>query len=235
MPTDSLVSRLSLSAVRARPEWQFFGVLWKASPGKTRRLVVRPRAAGRDARPAGHRHGRGRGRGARRQRPHLAAHGGGRALRARAGAAAGSAGGQRGARRGHRRLAQRPVDAGQRRPAGHGPPGERGARHRPRDGPRLRPRSWRPAAADLDGVHRDRARSAGDRHRVGGHPLRLLVVGAAGAARRVGVHPLVAARERGVEGPQHRGGARRAAARCLRLRPGGRAAGCQGAAAVRSR
>jgi ABC-type multidrug transport system fused ATPase/permease subunit len=27
-------SRMSLSAVRARPEWQFFGVLWKASPGK---------------------------------------------------------------------------------------------------------------------------------------------------------------------------------------------------------
>ncbi len=35
MPTDSRVSRMSLSAVRARPEWQFFGVLWKASPGKT--------------------------------------------------------------------------------------------------------------------------------------------------------------------------------------------------------
>ncbi len=35
MPTDSPVSRLSPSAVRLRPEWQFFGVLWKASPGKT--------------------------------------------------------------------------------------------------------------------------------------------------------------------------------------------------------
>ena len=35
MPTDSPVSRLSPSAVRVRPEWQFFGVLWKASPGKT--------------------------------------------------------------------------------------------------------------------------------------------------------------------------------------------------------
>ena len=27
--------RFSLAALRARPEWQFFGVLWKASPGKT--------------------------------------------------------------------------------------------------------------------------------------------------------------------------------------------------------
>src|SRR5215207_2167138 len=27
--------RFSRSALRARPEWQFFGVLWKASPGKT--------------------------------------------------------------------------------------------------------------------------------------------------------------------------------------------------------
>ena len=35
MPTDSPVSRLSPSAVRVRPEWQFFGVLWKASPGTT--------------------------------------------------------------------------------------------------------------------------------------------------------------------------------------------------------
>ena len=33
MPAPS--SRYSLSALRARPEWQFFGVLWKASPGKT--------------------------------------------------------------------------------------------------------------------------------------------------------------------------------------------------------
>ncbi|HET9946100.1 MAG TPA: ABC transporter ATP-binding protein [Actinomycetes bacterium] len=32
MPT---VSRFSRSALRARAEWQFFGVLWKASPGKT--------------------------------------------------------------------------------------------------------------------------------------------------------------------------------------------------------
>ena len=54
-------------------------------------------------------------------------------------------------------------------------------------------------------------------------PRRLRVVGTAGPAARLGRHPLAAAGERGLAGPQHRGGARRAPARGLCLHPRGRA------------
>ena len=61
----------------------------------------------------------------------------------------------------------------------------------------------------------------------------LRLVGAARAGRRLAGHPLAAAGERRVAGPQHRRGAQRPARRRLRLPAGRRPAGRQGAAAVR--
>ena len=65
-------------------------------------------------------------------------------------------GGQRQPRRPHRRLALRPADRGLRAPAGHGPPRGSDAHQRPHRRARLRPRHDRPAAVDLDGLHRRR-------------------------------------------------------------------------------
>ena len=63
--------------------------------------------------------------------------------------------------------------------------------------------------------------------------VRLRVVGAARARRRLAGHALAAARERGLARPQHRRGAQRAARRRLRLPARRRSARQQGAAAVR--
>ena len=65
------------------------------------------------------------------------------------------------------------------RAARHGAPRAPGARERPRDGARLRPRHHRSAARDRAGLHRDRARRHGRRHRAGDRARRLRVVGAA--------------------------------------------------------
>ena len=71
-------------------------------------------------------------------------------------------------------------------PAGHRAPRAARADQRPDRGPRLRPRHHRPAALDLDGLHRQRPRRDGRRPRRRGRPVRLHVVGAARAARRRG-------------------------------------------------
>ena len=65
--------------------------------------------------------------------------------------------------------------------------------------------------------------------------VRLRVVGAARARRRLACDALAAARERRLARPQHRRSAQRAARRRLRVPPGRRSAGQQGAAAVRAR
>ena len=90
-----------------------------------------------------------------------------------------------------------------------------------------------PPLAIAHGLHRDRSRRHGGRHRAGDRARRLRVVGAARARRRVGVDALVAPRELGVARPQHRRGARSAAPRRLRVPPRGRSTGREGAAPVR--
>ena len=70
---------------------------------------------------------------------------------------------------------------------------------------------------------------------LGDRAVRLRLVGAARAGRRLAGDALAAARERRLARPQHRRGARGPARRRLRLPAGGRSAGGQGAAAVRAR
>ena len=75
-----------------------------------------------------------------------------------------------------------------------------------------------------------------DRRRVGARARRRSPGGRrCPAGRRVGIDALAAAGERGLARPQHPDGARRAAARGLRLPPRGRPTRGQGAAAVRAR
>ena len=69
---------------------------------------------------------------------------------------------------------------------------------------------------------------------VGRRAVRLRLVGAARARRRLAGHPLAAAGERRVARSQHRRGAQRAARRRLRLPAGRRSARRQGAAPVRA-
>ena len=112
-------------------------------------------------------------------------------------------------RRPHRGLALRPADRGLRAAAGHGPPRGSDADQRPHRGARLRPRHDRPAAVDLDGLHR--RRPGRDDRRPRRRPRCCsryawwapLVLG-----RRVAGDALAAARERGLARPQHRRGAR---------------------------
>ena len=79
---------------------------------------------------------------------------------------------------------------------------------RPHRRARLRPRHDRPAAVILDGLHRRRAGRDDRRARRGRGPVRVRVVGAARARRRVAGDALAAARERRLARPQHRRGAR---------------------------
>ena len=74
----------------------------------------------------------------------------------------------------------------------------------------------------------------GTGRRLGRRAGRLHLVGAAGARRRVGRYPLAAARERDLEGPQHRRGARGQPARRVRLPARRRPAAGQGAAGLRA-
>ena len=132
-------------------------------------------------------------------------------------------------------LALRRADGVLRGAARHRAPGGPGARRRPDHGAGLRPRHQRAAPGDLDGLHRGRTGRAAGRADRRGHPVRLRLVGAAAARRRLARDALAAARERGLEGPADRRGARGAAARRLRVPAGGGRAGRQGGPAVRPR
>lgn len=115
------------------------------------------------------------------------------------------------------------------------PPRARRPEQRPDDGPRLRPRHDRPADVHQRRLHRRRCRHPARRHRLGPRAVRLRVVGAAAAARRVGVDALAAARERSLARPQHPRGQDGPTAHGLCLWPGHRARGRQGGAPVRPR
>ena len=104
---------------------------------------------------------------------------------------------------------------------------------RPDGRARLRSRHDRPAAVVLDGLHRRRAGRHDRRPGRGGRALRVRVVGAARARRRMAGDALAAARERRLARSQHRRSAQRPARRRLRVSAGRRSAGQQGAAAVR--
>ena len=129
----------------------------------------------------------------------------------------------------------RPAGLGVRDAAGHGAPGGPDARHGPHGRARLRPRHDRPAHEREHGLHRGRSRPDARRSRLGRGPPGLVVVASARPPPRLGDHPLVPARERGVEGAQHGGGARRAAPRRVRVPPRGGSAGREGAASLRPR
>ena len=92
-----------------------------------------------------------------------------------------------------------------------------------------------PPLVDLHGFHRQRHGRDDRRYRLRRDPRQIRVVGADRARGRVAGDALAAARERDLVRPQHRGGARRAAGRRLRLPAGGGPAGEQGTAAVRPR
>ena len=93
----------------------------------------------------------------------------------------------------HRGVALRPADRGLRAPAGHGPPRGPGAGERSDRRARFRSRHDRPAAVVLDGLHRQRAGRNGRRRRRGVAALRLRVVGADRAGRRLAGDALAAA------------------------------------------
>ena len=120
------------------------------------------------------------------------------------------------------------------RPPGMGHLEDPEAHQRPHDGARFRPGHHRAAAVHLDGLHRQRAgrddRRPGLGRRAGGYAwwAPLLLAGA-----WLATHWLLA-RERRLARPQHRGSAQRPAPRRLRLPPGRRSAGQQGAAALRA-
>ncbi len=224
-----------LHGLRERPEWKFFAILPRADRGLAFGLVGRPppaRLAGGRARG---RHGRAGGSGAARASPGRAARRGRRGLRAPAGAGPHPPGDQRQPGQPGVGLAPRPAHRGLRAAAGPRPPRGSQAHQRPHGGPRVRPRDDRPAHAHQHGLHR--GGDGPDRHgaRLRGHPLRLRLVGAHRARRRLARHPLAAARERGLARPQHGGGPRRAAPRRIRLPARRRPARGQGAAALRPR
>ena len=202
-------------------------------PGARYGLVVDPGPARRPARALGGRHGRPHQRRRGRRPPGHTAHGRRHRLRPDAGPVPDPRCGQRGPRRPHRGLALRPAD--RRLPGAPGDRAPRGGRpgRRPAGGPGLRPGHDGAAAAHLDGLHRRRAGPDAGRAGVGGRPLRLRLVGAAGAGRRLAGDSLAAAGERGLEGPQHRRGAPGPAGRRLRLPPRRRRPGGQGAAPLR--
>ena len=157
----------------------------------------------------------------------------GHRVRPAAGPRANPAGRRRQPGRSDRGMALRPPDGGVRAAAGRRPSGRSGAHQRPDGGPRLRPRHDRPAAVDLDGLHRRRAGGDHRRPRLRDRARGLRLVGAPRAGRSVARHALAAARERRVARPQHRGGPWRAARRRLRLPPRGRSGAGEGAAALR--
>ena len=104
---------------------------------------------------------------------------------------------------------------------------------RPHRRARLRPRHDRAAAVLRSRLHR--RRDCGDDwgSRCGRSALRLRVVGAGRARRRLARHALVPARERRLARPQHRRSPQRAARRRLRVSAGRGSAGQQRAATVR--
>ena len=213
-------------------------VLRRAVPRVARlrhRVVGAARPARCAARPAGrgHRHPR------RRHRPGRPRSTGpltfvGIVVRRQPGAQPGAGGGERQPRQPHRQLAERPADGGLHHARGHRPPRAGRPDRRPHRRPRLRPRAWPAHRCSISmgfiagGPADDRGRP-----RRRDRAVRVLVVGAARAAGRVGLDALAAPRVGRVAGPQHRRGPPRAAPRRLRLPAGGRRAGGQGGAAVR--
>ena len=169
-------------------------------------------------------------RGARSGPPHPRRH----RLRPAPGSDTRPPGGQRQPGRPHRRLALRPADRGLRRPARHG--ASRGSR--------ARRATWRWPGTSISGSPGRRCRSrwtsspaagrADRRARLRRGAVRLRLVGAACARRRLARDALAAARERGLARPEHRGGPQRPARCRLRVSAGGGPAGGQGAAAVRA-
>ena len=103
------------------------------------------------------------------------------------------------------------------RPPGMGHLEDPTAHQRSHGGARFRPRHDRSAAVDLHGLHRRRPGRDDRRPRLRRRALRLRLVGAARARRRLAGDALAAARERGLARPQHRRSPRRAARRGLRL------------------
>ena len=119
-------------------------------------------------------------------------------------------------------------------PPGHRPPrGPRAHRRRHR-GPGVRRGRVRAADGGQRAVHRGRPGRPRLGTGLGGRAVRLRLVGAAGARRRVAVDALAAAGERGVEGPQHHRGPRGEHPRRLRVPAGRGPAGRQGAAGLRA-
>ena len=155
-------------------------------------------------------------------------------LRRLPGGAARAPGRRRPARLSPEQRPQRPVDVREPRPRRHRAPRARRPHQRPGDGARLRPRLDRPADVHEHGLHRAGARHAARRHRVGAGAVRLHLVGSAAPARRLGVHPLAAPRERRLARPQHRRGEARPAPHQLRLRPRHRARCGQGGPPLRA-
>ena len=223
-----------LKKLRGRQEWQFFGVLPKADPGWRSAWWVVPGPARGPAGRLRDRHGRAGRRGAEGHdlvgplaligvvfvllQVLTPIH-----------TAVSANLGDRTAAWLYDRLTDACVA-----PAGHGPPRGSEAHQRPHRRARLRPRHDRPAAVDLDGLHRRRPGRDDRRPRVGRRACSATRWWAPLAARRrLAGDALAAARERGLARPQHRRGARRAARRRLRLPPGRRSAGRQGAAPVR--
>ena len=131
-------------------------------------------------------------------------------------------------------LAVRSADRGLRRPARHRPPRRPLDDHRSDGGARVRSGDDRASAERLDGLHRQRPHHPRDRRRLDGGGRGVELVGRHHPRRRLGLHPLAAARERRLARPQHARGAGGAARRRLRLSPGRRSAGGQGAAPVRA-
>ena len=225
-----------IDRLRARQEWGFFAALFRASRPLATSWWVVLRPAGPAARAVRGRGGHADRRGAARRLARRPAHVRRHRVRVVPGAHAAAPGGERQPREPHGGVAQRPVDGRVRR-------GRRGwGTSNGRSSPTTS--RWRatstsgitgPPLVDRDGLHRERPRRDGRRHRVGdraraaspgGRPL--------APRRRVGVDALVAARERGVARSQHRRGARRATARRLRVPARGRRARGQGAAALRA-
>ena len=191
-----------------------------APRGRPRRRVGRVRLARRRRRP--------------RRVPRRAAHAHRRAVHRLDGAAPDAPARERQPRQPDGRPPLRPSDGRNRRTARARPPRATRAGRRPGDGPRLRPRHDGASAVDLDGLRRQRSRAARDRHRRRPAAVRLHLVGPVRTAAGVGEHPLAPARERRLEGPQHRRGPHRPAPRRLLVPSRGRCGPGQGAAAVRS-
>ncbi len=200
------VSKHPLSGLSERPASQFFVALTRSVPGLGDGLVAappRPRPGagrpGRRDRPPG-------GPGRVSLRPDRTPGGLRCRVRPLPGGASGAPGRGRPARPPLQLGPQRAADGGDPRARRHRPPRARRPHQRPDHRARLRPRPDRPADVHEHGLHRPGAGHAPRRDRVRPRPVRLRVVGAAAAARGLGLDPLAAPRERRVARPQHRRG-----------------------------